>query len=118
MKWWTTRQVNSGGYYIENQVVKQLVSVQANTKEEAVDKLNSITENFSEYCDCCGDRWEYFYDLKSSTLPEYMDTSLFDKPRDSYDKNKTYVLYLANGIVLHGNVGSKPAEWDDVYWEE
>lgn len=120
MKWWATSQVNSGGYYIENQVVKQIICVQANTEEEAIDKLDTITENFSEYCECCGDRWEYHYPvwLESAEFPDYMGRSLFDEPRDSYDKNKTYVLYLANGLVLHGNVGSKPKEWDDVYWED
>jgi len=57
MKWYTVSQNNSGGYFIQNDDVDQYVSVQASTKEEAEEKLEEITSSYSEYCNCCGERW-------------------------------------------------------------
>lgn len=57
LKWWHFNQNNSGGYYIENGVVGADVFIQAKSSVEAADKAYSLFEDYSEYCECCGERW-------------------------------------------------------------
>lgn len=65
------RQNNSGGYFIENKVVSKYVVIQANTKEKAIEILADVTEDYSEYCSCCGERWSIFMDEEFETIEQY-----------------------------------------------
>lgn len=57
LKWFEIDQNNSGGYYIENDVVGSKLFVQAPSAEEANAIAAELTEPYSEYCECCGERW-------------------------------------------------------------
>lgn len=57
----TFRQNNSGGYFIVNDNVAVNLIIEAVNAEDAVDKMSEITENYSEYCDCCGERWSSWW---------------------------------------------------------
>ncbi|MCG6601304.1 DUF7296 family protein [Acinetobacter baumannii] len=62
---WTVRQNNSGGYFIQNDVVDEYLCVEANSVEEAEKRIEKITEDYSEFCPCCGERWSYWFDKDS-----------------------------------------------------
>jgi len=57
MKWYTVNQNNSGGYFIENEDVHQYLSIQAETEDSAKEKFYSVISEYSEFCECCGERW-------------------------------------------------------------
>ena len=57
MKFFTINQNNSGGYFIQNNNVDQLVCVEAKNAEVATKILQNIVEGYSDYCECCGERW-------------------------------------------------------------
>ena len=56
-KFYEFMQNNSGGYYIENDDVGESIIIEENSERFAIAKMESITENYSEYCTCCGKRW-------------------------------------------------------------
>lgn len=65
------RQNNSGGYFIENEVVSKYIVIQATTEEKAIEILADITIGYSEYCPCCGERWSSFTDDEFKGIEEY-----------------------------------------------
>ena len=67
MKFYTINQNNSGGYFIQNAMVDHLVCIQAANPEEAENKLMDITSEYSDYCECCGERWYINLDENDGT---------------------------------------------------
>lgn len=57
-KFFAFSQNNSGGYYIQNEEVNEFVIIEARNESEAISKLYEITEDYLEYCECCGPRWD------------------------------------------------------------
>lgn len=51
-------QNNSGGYFIKNDDVSSYVIIEATNHKDAQSKAEDIFENYSEYCECCGERWD------------------------------------------------------------
>lgn len=79
-------QNNSGGYWIENDDVASTVIIESDSKEDAVDKMEEITDAYSEYCPCCGERWCFDYpSIYKSVVVENLDTQ------------GTALLYKSNG---------------------
>ena len=76
LKWFEFDQNNSGGYYIENDVVGSRVFVQAPSAEEASNIAADLTEPYSEFCECCGERW-HLYKAESEG---YDVPTVYDKP--------------------------------------
>lgn len=56
-KFFTFYQNNSGGYFIVNDDVAAHLVIEAQNAQEAINKMCKITENYSWYCSCCGERW-------------------------------------------------------------
>ena len=56
--WYTFSQNNSGGYYIENDYVGSILFIEALNQNEANDKMWAIVEDYSDWCPCCGERWD------------------------------------------------------------
>lgn len=59
---YTYRQNNSGGYYIEDAEngVAEYMIVEVNSVDELEDVLSAIgdkVDDFWDCCDCCGERW-------------------------------------------------------------
>lgn len=100
MKWFTTRQNNSGGSFVEDGVVGVYVSVQAETPEKAEDKMHEVTnESGDNWCQCCGPRWEYF-DFKESDghgEPTYYGEPL--SATTGWVVGDSVVLHFADGRV-------------------
>lgn len=81
-KFFTVSQNNSGGYFIDNEDVGHYVIIEAQNVKEAERKISEITEDYSEYCECCGERWFAWWDDKdgkdepmiySTPVAEYRD---------------------------------------------
>ena len=105
MKWYTIDQNNSGGYFIQNDDVSQYVSVQAESEELALERLYEITEDYSEYCDCCGERWS-FYGIEVGDSPTYYEESLFSSKPSPY--RKEFVMHYAHGAKFTCKIGEVP----------
>ena len=60
MTYYTIAQNNNGGYYVEDDDIGQDTIIEANSKDEAIEKAESIGIYFGYGygdCDCCGARW-------------------------------------------------------------
>ena len=106
MSWYTIDQNNSGGYFIQNEDVNQYVSVQADNEDDARDKLEDITSEYGEYCDCCGERWYLWGSLEEGDSPTVYGDSLFEK-EPSYYRNE-FVMHYADGRKFTCKVGEVP----------
>jgi nucleoid-associated protein YgaU len=99
LKWFHYNQNNSGGYFILNDQVGSDVFVQAYSYEEANERIEDVLEANSEYCDCCGERWQYAWrGEQGDEVPSTYGTSIYEE-YDTYDKNGYAVLYYMNGLV-------------------
>lgn len=58
---YTYSQNNSGGYFITNDDVREYLIIEADSVQEANSKMYDITEDYGEYCECCGLRWDILY---------------------------------------------------------
>lgn len=104
MKWFTYDQNNSGGYFIDNDQVSHLICVQAETAKEANEKASVITEDFSEWCECCGERWYLSErDSDGADVPAQYGKALSESS-PCYSR-KTAVLHFANGEVRKVKIG-------------
>jgi len=56
-------QNNSGGYFIINKDVAEIVIVEANDIKHANERLDKIVGEHSWFCSCCGHRWSGIYDF-------------------------------------------------------
>ena len=54
--WYTYNQNNSGGYYIENDMVGAILFIEALTQEEANAKMWEVVDGYTAWCSCCGER--------------------------------------------------------------
>lgn len=59
-KFYTYWQNNSGGYILtdKNDGIADYVIVEARNMEEANNRMDSITCGYTDYCECCGERWD------------------------------------------------------------
>jgi hypothetical protein len=92
---YTIRQNNSGGYFIENERVGKYVIVEAGNDIEAESKLRDIVSPYSEYCPCCGERWDfYFNNDDGKEVP-----MIYDTPIDEYTGrwDEKIIIYYSNG---------------------
>lgn len=68
----TFTQNNSGGYFISNEEVDQFVIIEGKCFDDIINKARTIFNNYREYCECCGERWDddykYFDDLNTEPL--------------------------------------------------
>lgn len=56
-KFFTFNQNNSGGYFIINDYVAKHLIIEAINVREAINRMRDITQDYSTYCACCGERW-------------------------------------------------------------
>lgn len=105
MKWFTYDQNNSGGFFIDNDQVSHLICIQANTAEEANAKAQNIVTYYSDFCECCGERW-YICEREGdgADVPSQYGKPLADQDPVIY--RETAVLHFANGEVRKVKIGS------------
>lgn len=74
MKFYMFSQNNSGGSFIINKDVAELVAIEAENAKEANKRAEEIGIYFDGVdegsdCDCCGDRWSRACDLEEGVDP-------------------------------------------------
>ena len=100
MKFYTIGQNNSGGYVIQNEFVDHLVCVQASSVITAEDRLGNIVEDYSDYCECCGERW--YINLTEKDGTEFISNAYGENletidPKKVYHYSRFAIIYYANG---------------------
>ena len=96
--WYHYDQNNSGGYFISNDDVGEDVFIQAYSAEEADEMAWEIVREYTEYCDCCGERW--YIDAHTGTkVPEKYGKSVVDGSYKPYYDDGHAILYGLNGTV-------------------
>ena len=108
--WFAFSQNNSGGFFIQNDSVDHYVMVQAPSAAEAVEKANEIFSDYSEYCECCGERWSTYFidDSDGSELP-----MIYGEPVTHAEKGmfrEFAILHLWDGRVAKARL----TEGDDL----
>lgn len=114
LKWFTFSQNNSGGYFIVNNLVDQYVIIQAPGASEAVKKADKIFEDYSDFCDCCGERWctEFVNDSDGENI-----AMIYDKPVTHVRAGtfrKSAILHLWDGRVVKVLFKDESAHQDDL----
>lgn len=93
-KFFTFSQNNSGGYFIINDDVALYLIIEAQTADEAVNKMNDITADYSEYCSCCGERWsDWMHDDDGTDEPMVYDTKVKEKSPERIFSGSTIIYY-------------------------
>ena len=93
-KFYKAWQNNSGGYLIINDDVSMYLVIEESSLERANKKLKEVTKNYSDYCECCGPRWD--------TLDEHDEIKTLDEVIPEFyfgmlSEELSYVLYKADG---------------------
>ena len=92
----TFDQNNSGGYFIRNEDVDMFVIIEADTLDEVKKKANLIFEDYSEYCECCGERWDT--DVRPRDLTD--EPMVYGEPAREFKSNfwnGNIIIYYKNG---------------------
>lgn len=93
-KFFTFSQNNSGGYFIINDDVAAYLIIEAQNADEAKNKMYNITEGYSEYCNCCGQRWPDWIDDEDGTeQPMVYSTIIKEKSPDTIFSSSTIIYY-------------------------
>lgn len=97
LKWWTIRQNNSGGELYDDDNVGHFVAFQALNALDAYEKAVEVFEDYSWYCECCGERWSYceITDESGTDEPEIYGEHYKDVECRLFCEN--IVLYFADG---------------------
>lgn len=101
VRWWTFRQNNSGGYCIVNDQVAEYVFVEAVDADDAIRRAEVIFSDYSEYCECCGERWDYWVDEGDG----YDNPSIYGEPYKDckfehlFEKQQGYRFHYMDGTV-------------------
>ena len=61
LKWYEYDQNNSGGYFIEDDMVCEVVFIQAKNYQEANSISDQLFGGRDSFCSCCGERWSHVY---------------------------------------------------------
>lgn len=105
---YTIRQINSGGYYIDNEYVSNFISVEANSVEEAEEKLENIVEDHLEYCSCCGRRWDIDIDEEDGDLIPMIYEEPYNNCTDTFWNRGSIIIYYSDGrkekVKLNGGI--------------
>jgi hypothetical protein len=63
-KFYTYSQNNSGGYFELNKKdgIAEYVIIEAKNAKQAHNTASDLFASYSNYCECCGERWSYYAD--------------------------------------------------------
>lgn len=96
------------GYFIENDEVGVYVLIEAPTEDYAARRLNEITEDHSEWCECCGERWSPSYPDGPYDSPQIDKHSVYEYDSTQWwSRQGCAILYFHNGRVEKVNLSDK-----------
>lgn len=94
---YTFVQNNSGGYYIQNEDVGAFVIIEGNDCRHITERAKDIFEDYSEYCSCCGERWEFWMlddDEDLDKIPMIYEHKANEYKEKWYKGDKIIIHYL------------------------
>lgn len=103
---YATSQNNSGGSLYENNDVRSTIIVEANNEKDAVWKLRQITEDYSDYCECCGERWSFDWGLDGNETPCNEYGTPIEQTNSSWYR-KDCIIYYIDGTKKIYNFDTK-----------
>ncbi len=109
--WYEFDQNNSGGYFVRDDFVADVVYVQAMNAEQAEGIMSGLIDKAEawEYCECCGERWS-FWNVQGFEVPTRYGRDIC-KEGISLFSTSSYVLFHGlNGRTLKWDGCSKPTE--------
>ena len=98
-KFYTVHQNNSGGYFMLDEAagIGHYIIIEANNIDECLSRLKHITREFTEYCECCGERWMDYFDEEDG----------MEVPMIHYEKVEDYIKGKSGRIAyIHKLDGS------------
>lgn len=104
-KFFTFPQNNSGGYYIINDDVSEYLIIEAQNASEAIHKMEYITEDYSQYCPCCGTRWSYWMveDSNGDEEPMIYDRNIRDAEENIRGNKPRVIVHYYDGTKIKHN---------------
>lgn len=101
--WYEFDQNNSGGYFVKDDFVSELVFVQAMSADQAEDIMCDLIDKADawDYCECCGERWS-FYNVKGYEVPT----------RYGKEVSKGVNLFSRDGYILFHGLNGRTLKWD------
>ena len=109
LKWFMFSQNNSGGSFVENDVVCEYVGIQARNAAEAIRMAQHLFEPYSDYCPCCGERWSYYVgDDDGTDVPSIYGESIYEAKKQWY--REKVILHYADGKVERVTLKEKDEE--------
>lgn len=99
-KFYTFSQNNSGGYFELNEKdgIAECVIIEATSKEEASSKAKIIFQEYSDFCECCGERWSLNWTEGHDEPMIYSESAreAIMKPTNSWFKKNAAIHYYDN----------------------
>lgn len=99
---YTFHQNNVKGFYINSPIkgIGQFVIIEADSKEEAYEKHKNLgigIHNYTQYCNCCGDRWNTYSCDFSRDVPYINDLCIGEYAKNNtYPQSKTIYIHYKN----------------------
>jgi len=104
LKWYTFDQNNSGGKFVVDENVCEVVCIQAINAEEAIKKAETFCDN-SDSCPCCGNRWYFGVNDEDGTdQPTHYCKVIATTPPSVFYKNAK--LHYFDGNIKTVKFGS------------
>lgn len=101
-KFFCSTQNDSGGYYLlnEEEGIGHYIIVEGIDKEHIRSRLEKIIENFSDYCLCCGERWDtYILDTDLEDTPCVWNTSVEKLKENMQGNDKIVYVHFIDGTL-------------------
>lgn len=106
-KYYTYAQNNSGGYYIMNEDVGESIIVEAPNSHMANLIAEEIIQDYTSFCECCGERWYIEADDSDGTdEPMFFNKAVLDVLNITSEEIEDYegyysVVYPYNDIIQY-----------------
>lgn len=104
-KFYTMDQNNSGGYFEidQNDGICEIVVIESINTKDASNKAVDLTECYSDYCVCCGERWDVdFYDDDGTDVPMLYGKEITDDYSGTMFRSRVAIHFLDGTIKRLG----------------
>ncbi|EGT5282634.1 hypothetical protein NMJ53_012705 [Clostridioides difficile] len=107
---YTFCQNNSGGYIIRNEIVDIYVIIEGHSANDIKRKANKLFKYYSQYCECCGKRWEYWFDDSDLDTEPRIDNKSVREYKSNHNGGKKIIIHYDNGKIESIKIPRKTPE--------
>jgi hypothetical protein len=110
--WYEFDQNNSGGYFERDDFVADVVFIQAMNYDQAGDIMRDMIDkaNAWSYCDCCGERWSLWGDVKGFEMPTRYGKDVTKEGLELFSSDGYALFHGLSGRTLKWNGKDTPTE--------